>query len=177
MMVDSSRPNPAAIAWYVEQSQRLLEDQQRRAESLRTRGGQLAGFGAAVLAVVGSNARSFLKAADGCTEAVIAAGLLGAVTALAISVAIAVLGAVKPRTFAAISAAEVANYTTHRFLNEPDVWRVHVRTLKALHEATTIAQEAGNGAAAAINHGLQFFLIGLAATFVAVAALIIGLIS
>jgi hypothetical protein len=38
-------PNPAAIAWYVEEAQRLLEEQQRRAESLRTRGGQLAGFG------------------------------------------------------------------------------------------------------------------------------------
>src|SRR4051812_50084850 len=113
MMVDSSRPNPAAIAWYVEQSQRLLEDQQRRAESLRTRGGQLAGFGAAVLAVVGSNARSFLKAADGCTEAVIAAGLLWAGTPLAISGAVAGLGAAKPRTLAPVPAGRGADYTTH----------------------------------------------------------------
>ena len=48
---EAPRPNPEAIAWYVEEAQRLLEDQQRRAESLRTRGGQIAGFGAAVLAV------------------------------------------------------------------------------------------------------------------------------
>lgn len=55
---ESRRPNPEAIAWYVEEAQRLLEDQQRWVESLRTRGGQIAGFGAAVLALIGSNAIS-----------------------------------------------------------------------------------------------------------------------
>jgi len=49
---------------HVEEAQRLLEDQQRRAESLRTRGGQIAGFGAAVLALIGGNATSLLAACD-----------------------------------------------------------------------------------------------------------------
>jgi hypothetical protein len=44
-------PNSEAIAWYVEESQRLLEVQQRRAESLPTRAGQIAGFGAVLLAI------------------------------------------------------------------------------------------------------------------------------
>jgi hypothetical protein len=55
-------PNPAAIAWYVEEAQRLLEDQQRRAESLRARAGQIAGFGAAVFALIGGNAATILGA-------------------------------------------------------------------------------------------------------------------
>lgn len=53
---EPGEPNPEAIAWYVEEAQHLLEDQQRRAESLRTRGGQIAGFGATVLALIGGNA-------------------------------------------------------------------------------------------------------------------------
>ncbi len=35
-------PNSEAIAWYAEEGRRLLEEQQRRAESLRTRGDQIA---------------------------------------------------------------------------------------------------------------------------------------
>jgi hypothetical protein len=66
MSVSSGRspisPNPEAIAWYVEEAQRLLEDQQRRAESLRTRGGQVAGFGAVFLALIGGNATKILEA-------------------------------------------------------------------------------------------------------------------
>jgi hypothetical protein len=37
-------PDSEAIAWYVEERQRLLEDQQRRVESLQTRAAQIAGF-------------------------------------------------------------------------------------------------------------------------------------
>jgi hypothetical protein len=52
----------------VEEGQRLLEEQQRRAESLQTRAGQIAGFGAVLLALIGGNAAAILdnpKAAAG----------------------------------------------------------------------------------------------------------------
>jgi len=171
-----SQPNPTAIAWYVEEAQRLLEDQQRRAESLRTRGGQIAGFAAVFLALVGGNAAKILEVVDGCAATVIGVALIGASGCLAVSVAIAVVGVIKPQSFASISAAEISNYLTDRFRSEPDLWRVHVRSLRALEIATRDAQEGGNAAAKAINVALYFFLAGLGISVFAIGTLILELI-
>ena len=96
-------PNPAAIAWYLEEAQRLLEDQQRRAESLRTRGGEIAGFGAAVLALIGGNAATIVDAAEGAARVVIGVALLAAAICLAAAVVIAVWGVIRPRPFARLA--------------------------------------------------------------------------
>ena len=168
----SSQPNPEAIAWYVEEAQRLLEDQQRRAESLRTRGGQIAGFGATVLALIGGNATTILGDLHGASHTIAGIALLGAAACLAVAVAIAISGAIRPKTYASISADEIVNYATDRFLHEPDLWRVHVRSLKALGEATESAQEAGNSAAAALVWSLRAFLAGLAFALIAIATLL-----
>jgi hypothetical protein len=133
---ESRRPNPEAIAWYVEEAQRLLEDQQRRAESLRTRGGQVAGFGAAVLALIGGNVTELLAALDGLAQVVADGALIGAFLCLAAAVAIAIWGALRPKAVADISAEEILTYASGPFLTEPDLWRVHVRSLYALHYAT-----------------------------------------
>lgn len=170
------RPNPEAIAWYVEEAQRLLEDQQRRAESLRTRGGQVAGFGAAVLALIGGNARDLLGALDGLAHTVADAALVGASVCLAAAVAIAIWGALRPKVFAVISAEESANYTSARFLAEPDLWRVHVRSLYALDYAITSAQEACDSAAKAVEWSLRAFLIGLSFALLAIGTLLVELI-
>lgn len=69
-------PNPEAIAWYVEKSERLLDDLRARVLSLRTRGGQLAGFSGAVLALAGANAESVLDALHGVARGVAGASLL-----------------------------------------------------------------------------------------------------
>ncbi|HEX6781309.1 MAG TPA: hypothetical protein VF125_04680 [Solirubrobacterales bacterium] len=171
-----SDPNPVAIAWYVEEAQRLLEDQQRRAESLRTRGGQVAGFGAVFLALIGANAAKILESVTGCTGTAIGVALLSASACLAVSVVVAVVGVIKPQPFASISADEITNYLTDRFLNEPDLWRVHVRSLRGLETATRDAQDGGNAAARAINISLYAFLAGLAFSVVAVGILILELI-
>ena len=170
------KPNAVAIAWYVEEAQRLLEDQQRRAESLRTRGGQVAGFGAVFLALIGGNAAKILETADGCTGAVIGLALIGASLCLAVSVVVAVVGVIKPQPFASISADEITNYLSDRFLSEPDLWRVHVRSLRALETATRNAQDGGNAAAKAINISLFAFLAGLAFSVLAIGILIVELI-
>jgi hypothetical protein len=169
-------PNHEAIAWYVEEAQRLLEDQQRRAESLRTRGGQVAGFGAVFLALIGGNAAKILETVDGCAGAAVGAALLGAALCLAASVAVAVVGVIKPQPFATISADEITNYLSDRFLNEPDLWRVHVRSLRALETATSDAQDGGNAAARAINFSLYAFLAGLGFSVLALGILILELI-
>lgn len=171
-----TEPNAEAIAWYVEEAQRLLEDQQRRAESLRTRGGQVAGFGAVFLALIGANAAKILETVDGCAGTAIGLALLGAAACLAASVVIAGVGVIKPQPFASISADEITNYLTDRFLSEPDLWRVHVRSLRALETATKNAQDGGNAAAEAINRALFAFLAGLAFSVLAVGILIVELI-
>jgi len=48
-------PNPEAIAWYVQRAENLLDDLRDRVQSLRSRGGQLAGFSGAVIALAGAN--------------------------------------------------------------------------------------------------------------------------
>jgi len=160
----------------VEEAQRLLEDQQRRAESLRTRGGQVAGFGATVLALIGGKATKIVGAVGGCTRTLVGVALIAAAVSLAAAVAIAIWGALRPKVFATISADEIANYTTERFLAEPDLWRVHVRSLRALGDATASAQDAGNSAARAIVWSLWAFLAGLAFSLIAIATLLVELI-
>ena len=93
-------PNSEAIAWYVEESQRLLEEQQRRAESLRTRGGQIAGFGALLLAVIGGNASRILNESHGAGRTGIAVMLIAATLCLAASIAVSVIGVNRPRSYA-----------------------------------------------------------------------------
>jgi hypothetical protein len=101
-------PNSEAIAWYVEESQRLLEDQQRRADSLRTRGDQIAGFGALLLAVIGSNATRILDESHGAGRTGIAVMLLAATLCLAASIAVAVIGVNRTQSYATISSGEIA---------------------------------------------------------------------
>jgi len=166
-------PNPEAIAWYVEEAQRLLEDQQRRAESLRTRGGHIAGFGAAVFALIGGNAGAIMGATEGSARAAVGAALLTAGGSLAAAVAIAIWGIVKPRPFAAITADEIANYTSDRLLSEPDLWRVQLRSLRSLEVVTRQAEEEGDIAARAIGRALVAFQSGLAFSLISLGTLII----
>jgi hypothetical protein len=60
-------PNPEAIAWYLKRSEDLLDDLRDQIGSLRTRGGQLAGFSGAILALAGANAVSVLDALGGAS--------------------------------------------------------------------------------------------------------------
>ena len=169
-------PNIEAIAWYVEESQRLLEDQRRRAESLRTRGDQIAGFGALLLAVIGGNAARILDEAHGLGRSGIAVMLIGAAFCLAVSISVAVIGVNKNLPYATVCATEIANYLTDSFLDAPDLWRVHVRSLQTLERATEDAQKGGNDAVKSITISLYAFLAGLVFAVVAVATLTVGLI-
>jgi hypothetical protein len=169
-------PNPAAIAWYVEEAQRLLEDQQRRVESLRTRGAQVAGFGAAVLALTAGNVAVLLKASGGSTRIAIGGALFAAVICLAAAVGIAIWGVVGTRPLVSLAADEVAIYISDRFLCEPDLWRVHLRSLKALRKATREAQEVENNAATAMRISLYALLLGLGFSLISLGTLIFELI-
>ena len=169
-------PNPAAIAWYVEEAQRLLEDQQRRAELLRIRGTQIAGFEAAVLVVIGSNVGTVLEVVASSTRAMLGAMLLAAVISLVAAVVVAIWGVIKPQPFVSVAADEITVYASERFLTEPDLWRVQVRSLRALEEATRQAQEDANAAAGAIMISLYALLAGLCFSLTSLATLVFGLI-
>jgi predicted PurR-regulated permease PerM len=164
--------NREAIAWYVEEAQRLLEEQQRRVESLSTRGGQIAGFGALFLALIGGNAAAILRAAHGGAGTVIAATLVAAALCLVLSVAMAVIGVNKQGQQTAVAADEVARYLTDPFLDAPELWRVQVRTLRTLERAIDSAQEKGDDALKSITVSLYALLSGLAFAVVSVGVLI-----
>jgi hypothetical protein len=168
--------NSEAIAWYVEESQRLLEEQQRRAESLRTRGGQIAGFGALFLALIGGNAARILSDSHGAGRLAVAVMLIAAALCLAVSIAVAVFGVNRPRSYVTISSDEIANYLTEPFLDVPELWRVHVRSLRTLEEATENAQKGGNDALKWITVSLYAFVGGLVFVVVSVGILIMELI-
>jgi hypothetical protein len=70
------RPNPEAVAWYVSQAEAVLDDLRGRVQSLRSRAGQLAGFAAAVVALVGGNADRILDALDGAPRDIAGIALL-----------------------------------------------------------------------------------------------------
>lgn len=169
-------PNPDAIAWYLEEAQRLLEEQQRQAESLKTRGGQVAGFGAAVLALIGGNATTFLGAVEGPARMVAGVTLLAALCSLAVAVAGAVWAISKPMPPPALAADEITIYASERFRVEPDLWRVHLRSLQSTEKATRQAQEEGDSAAMAIMISFRAFLLGLAFSLVSMNALVLELI-
>jgi hypothetical protein len=169
-------PNPAAIAWYMEEAQRLLEDQQRRAESLRTRAGQIAGFGAAVFALIGGNAATILGAAEGFGRVATGAMLFAAAICLAASVAVAIWGVTRPQLFGSLAADEIKVYTSGHFLAEPDLWRVHVRALRAMETSIRRAQENDDAVSAAITISLYGFLTGLGFSLVLLGTLILELI-
>jgi hypothetical protein len=113
--------NSEAIAWYVEEAQRLLEEQQRRVESLSTRGGQIAGFGALFLALISGNAAQILHETHGSAGSVIAATLVAAALCLVVSVALAVIGVNRQGQQTTVSADEIARYLTDSFLDAPEV--------------------------------------------------------
>lgn len=135
----------------MEESQCLLEDQQRRAESLQTRAGQIAGFGAVLLTLIGGNVATILRESHGVGRTEVAAMLIGAALCLAVSVAVAAMSVSRSQSYAAISADEIANYLTNPFLDAPELWRVHVRSIRALREAVEDAQKRENAALKSIT--------------------------
>jgi hypothetical protein len=154
-------PNPDAIAWYVKRSEDLLEDLRDRVRLLRIRGGQLVGFSGAVLALAGANVVSVLDGLHGVPRDCAGVLLLIGVLMLVASLVTALGGTPAPRFAADLSAEEVANYTADRFIREPELWRVHVRTIRGLlGEIEAITRESDQ-AARAVRKAEYLFLTGL----------------
>jgi hypothetical protein len=171
-MEAQSVPNPEAIAWYVHRAEDLLDDLRGRVQSLRSRGGQLAGFSGAVIALVGANAESMLDAVRHVARAAIGVSLLAGTILLILAFVTALRGTLLPQLVSDISAREVANYLTDRFSHEPDLWRVQMRTIRGLLDSIESTTRQGDKAAQAVSWAGRFFLAGLSAVGIALAILI-----
>jgi hypothetical protein len=169
----SSQPNPEAIAWYVQQAEALLEELRSRVQSLRSRGGQLAGFAAAVIALVGANAEHIVNSLHGVPRDIVGMALLLGTLFLITALVITILGVpFRPHLVSDISAREIANYTTKRFTHEPDLWRVHIRTINGLLISIDSTTKLGDKAAAVLRRAGFLFLAGLLTVGAALAILI-----
>ncbi len=165
--------NPEAIAWYVRRSEDLLDDLRDRVQSLRMRGGQLAGFSGAVLALAGANVSSVLGSLDGTVRDGAGVFLLIGVLLLIASLVTALGGTLVPGLVSDISAEEVSNYASDRFTHEPELWRVHVRALGAILDAIEWTTHQGDQAAFAVRKAEYLFLTGLFSVAVALGTLIV----
>jgi hypothetical protein len=167
-------PNPEAIAWYVKKSEGLLDDLRARVLAQRVRGGQLAGFSGAVLALAGANAESVLQALGGPARDAAGAALLVGSLLLIAALTAALRGTLLPQPVSDISADEVANYTSERFTDEPDLWRVHIRAIHSLLASIESMTRHVDTAARVLEKAEYFFLSGLFAVGIAFATLIAG---
>jgi hypothetical protein len=164
--------NPEAIAWYLGRSEDLLGDLRERAQSQRTRGGQIAGFSGAVVALAGANLGAVLGGLHGAVRDFAGGSVLVGVLFLILSVITVLRGTVQPTLRFGISVEEVANYTSKRFTDEPDLWRVHLRTIHGLLELIELTTEQGEGLGRAVGKAEYFFLAGLFAVGIAFATFV-----
>jgi hypothetical protein len=164
--------NPEAIAWYLQRSEELLGDLREQVRSLRVRGGQIAGFSGAVLALVGANVASVLEVLRGPARDSAGIAFLVGVLLLVAALVTALRGTLVPDLFSEISAKEVANFNSERFTHEPDLWRIHVRTIRGLLRVIELTTIQGDQAARAARKAEYLFLAGLFSVGIALAILI-----
>lgn len=145
-----------------------------RVHSLRVRAGQVAGFSAAVIALVGGSAERILSTLDGASRGMAGLALLCGMILLVTSLARSILGVpFRPQAVADVSAREIANYVTERFTHEPDLWRIHVRTIAGLLESIDSTTQMVDRATATLRAAGLLFLTGLLGVAVALGILIV----
>jgi cytochrome c biogenesis factor len=164
--------NPEAIAWYLTKSEALLDDLRERTVSLRIRGGQIAGFSGAVLALAGANIDSILGGLHGAARGFAGGSILVGVLFLITSLVTVLRGTVLPTLLSGVSVEEVANYASERFTDEPDLWRVHLRTIRGLLEAIDLTTRRGEKAERAVRKAEYFFFAGLFSVGISFATLV-----
>ena len=165
--------NPEAIAWYLKRSEDLLKELREQAELLRRRGGQTAGFSGTALALAGADAESFLTALHGAGRVCAGTALLAGSLLLILAFTTALRAASTPHFALDLSSAEVLNYASERFTAEPELWRVHVRTIRGLIDSTELATLQRDQTARVIARAERLFSAGLSAVGAALAILVV----
>ena len=72
-----------------------------------------------------------------------------------------------------VSTEEASNYTSERFLHEPELWRVQVRTLRTVVDAIELNVRQSDEATLAVRKAEYLFLSGLFSVGVSLGILIL----
>lgn len=153
--------NPEAIAWYLKRSEALLDGLHRQVESLRTRGAQIAGFAGAILALAGPSSTSALDSLSGLARGGAGISLMLGGASLMVALAVALRGCLAPELVSDNPSWELANFTSERFIGEPELWRVQARTIRILRYTFEASTRHRDRVAKAIKRAEIFFLVGL----------------
>lgn len=153
-----------SVAWITSNALALLDDQQRRAESLQTRAAQIAGFAGATVALGAPVGVEALGRLDGCDQ-IVAAGLYFAgVAALAATIVLSVVFVLIPVSHYAIQASEIGHYINdERFVTQAPP-EMQFRTLKGIHPAAERYEEVNATKAQWLKIASLLFLAGLLLT-------------
>jgi hypothetical protein len=168
--------NPEAVAWYLQRSELALSRQLEHIESLRARAAQLAAFSAAVLTLAGADAKTILSTLNGAARGWAGTCLLvGSALLIAASV-VAVRGASVPQPEPESSTDEAVNYSTDRFVEESEIWRVQLRTVRGLRVSIESTSRLVDRVAQAIRTAQRYFFGGLSLIGIALGTLVVGLV-
>jgi hypothetical protein len=156
--------NDDSVAWITSNALALLEDQQRRAESLQTRAGQIAGFAGATVALGAPIGLKALDRLDGCDQIITAGIYFAGVAALAMTIVLSVIFVLIPVGHYAIQASEISHYINdERFVTQGPP-EIQFRTLKGIHPAAERYEEVNRTKALWLKISSVLFLFGLLLT-------------
>lgn len=156
--------NHDSVAWITSNALALLEDQQRRAESLQTRAAQIAGFAGATVALGAPIGLKALGRLDGCDQIITAGIYFGAVAALAMTIVLSVIFVLIPVSHYAIQASEIGHYINDERFVTQEPPEIQFRTLKGIHPAAERYEEVNATKALWLKISSILFLVGLLLT-------------
>ena len=132
----------------------------------------MAGFAGAVLALAGANVDSIIHSLHGPPREVAAVLLLLGFVLLIASIAAALRGTLLPELVTDASPREIANFTSRRFTDEQDLWRVHLRAIHgSLASIESMARHVDT-ASRVVGKAEYFFLTGLFSVGASLATLV-----
>jgi uncharacterized membrane protein YjfL (UPF0719 family) len=156
------------VAWNAANSLNVLEDQQRRAESLQTRAGQIAGFAGAAVALGAPLAGEVLMCLQGTNLVVAAATYFIGTACLALTIFCSVFFVMRPRMHYGIQASEIKRYATEEPFMTQRPAAVQIRTMKSIYKVVKRYEENNEIKANWLTRSAAFFLAGLLLTIAVV---------
>lgn len=161
------------VAWNASNALNILDDQQRRAESLQTRAGQIAGFAGATVALGAPLAGDALQCMEGVPLVITSIAYFAAIACLAITIFCSVFFVMRPRMHYGIQASEIKKYATEEAFMTEKPAAVQIRTMKSIHKVVRRYEENNEVKANWLTRSGGFFLSGLLLTIVVVVTLAI----
>jgi hypothetical protein len=169
--LDSANAETAGVL--LETVRSLLAEENRREQSLNTRGVGFAGFVAIVLPLTITLGHTALSSGWGTPWKGIAVGLYAlALLALLASVVLVVHTVLRPQPVSSLAIREVKLYPTRDYLDKPAV-DIEAAIMGGLVDTLDSARDLGERKARGLRHGCELLLVGLSC--IATLGLLLGL--